>query len=70
MASIGLIPTVALFVVAYMRLENREPWKLTIGVAAGLTAFIYAVFHRLLNVPWPETFVGTWLPALKWIPSL
>jgi hypothetical protein len=70
MATIGLIPTVMLFVVAYMRLENREPWKLVLGVATGLTAFIYAVFHRLLNVPWPETLLGTWLPALKWIPSL
>jgi hypothetical protein len=70
MASIGLIPTVALFVVAYMRLENREPWKLTIGLATGLTAFIYLVFHRLLNVPWPETLAGAWFPALKWIPSL
>lgn len=70
MATIGLIPTVALFVVAYMRLENREPWKLTLGLAAGLTAFVYVVFHRLLNVPWPETLLGAWLPALKFIPSL
>lgn len=70
MASIGLIPTVALFVVAYMRLENREPWKLTIGVATGLTLFIYVVFHRLLNVPWPETLAGAWFPVLKIIPSL
>ncbi|HWD23695.1 MAG TPA: tripartite tricarboxylate transporter permease [Burkholderiales bacterium] len=70
MATIGLIPTVTLFVAAYMRLENREPWKLVLGMAAGLTAFVYVVFHRLLNVPWPETLLGTWVPALKWIPSV
>jgi TctA family transporter len=70
MALIGLIPTVALFVVAYMRLENREPWKLVSGQATGLTLFIYVVFHRLLTVPWPETLLGTWFPALKFIPSL
>jgi len=70
MAVIGLIPTVPLFVIAYMRLENREPWKLVLGQAAGLTLFIYVVFHRLLTVPWPETLLGTLFPALKVIPSL
>jgi hypothetical protein len=58
------------FVVAYMRLENREPWKLVLAQAVGLTLFIYIVFHRLLTVPWPETLLGTWFPALKFIPSL
>jgi len=70
MAGIGLIPTVPIFVVAYMRLENREPWKLVLAQAIGLTLFIYVVFHRLLAVPWPETLLGTWFPALKFIPSL
>lgn len=70
MATIGLIPTVPLFVVAYMRLENREPWKLVLGQAVCLTLFIYVIFHRLLVVPWPETLLGTWIPALKIIPSL
>jgi hypothetical protein len=70
MAVIGLIPTVPVFVVAYMRLENREPWKLVLAQAVGLTLFIYIVFHRLLTVPWPETLLGTWFPALKFIPSL
>ena len=70
MATIGLIPTVPIFVVAYMRLENREPWKLVLGQAVCLTLFIYVVFHRLLVVPWPETLLGMWIPALKIIPSL
>ncbi len=70
MAVIGLIPTVPLFVIAYMRLENREPWELVLAQAAGLTLFIYVVFDRLLTVPWPETLLGTLFPALKVIPSL
>jgi hypothetical protein len=70
MAVIGLIPTVPLFVIAYMRLENREPWKLALAHAIGLTLFIYVVFHRLLTVAWPQTLLGTWFPALKFIPSL
>jgi TctA family transporter len=70
MALIGLIPTVPLFVVAYMRLENREPWKLALAHAIGLTLFIYVVFHRLLTMAWPESVLGRVCPALKVIPSL
>jgi TctA family transporter len=57
-AVIGLLPTVPLFVVAYMRLENREPWPLVLAQAGGFTLFIYVLFDRLLNVPWPESLLG------------
>jgi TctA family transporter len=57
-AVIGLLPTVPLFVVAYMRLENREPWRLVLAQAGGFTLFIYVLFDRLLNVPWPENLLG------------
>ena len=70
MAVIGLIPTVPLFVVAYMRLENREAWKLIVPQALVLVAFFYLVFDQLLNMAWPETLLGTWFPVLKGIPSL
>jgi hypothetical protein len=55
---IGLLATVPLFVVAYMRLENREPWLLVLAQAGGFTLFIYVLFDRLLNVPWPESLLG------------
>jgi hypothetical protein len=70
MAFMGLIPTIPVFIVAYMRFENREPWKLVLAQAIGLTLFIYIVFHRLLAIPWPETVLGRAYPALKLIPSL
>jgi TctA family transporter len=70
MAVIGLIPTVPLFVIAYMRLENSEPWKLVIPIAVGMTIFIYIVFDRLLTIPWPPTLLGNLIPALKMIPSV
>jgi TctA family transporter len=57
-AVIGLLATVPLFVVAYMRLENREPWLLVLAQAGGFTLFIYVLFDRLLNVPWPESLLG------------
>ena len=70
MAIIGLIPTVPLFVIAYMRSEAREPWRLVLPQAIGLTLFIYILFDQLLTIPWPPTLLGTVLPALKFIPSV
>jgi hypothetical protein len=70
MATIGLIPTVPLFVIAYMRTEAREPWTIVLAQAAGLTLFIYIVFDQLLTIPWPQTLLGYLFPALKFIPSV
>jgi len=70
MAAIGLIPTVPIFVIAFMRLENREPWKLVLPQAILLAAFIYVVFANLLTLHWPQTLLGSLVPALKVIPSI
>jgi hypothetical protein len=71
MACIGLIPTVPIFVVGYMRLEGREPWRLVLPQAISLTLFIYVVFDQLLAIPWPQTLLGIAVPALRAIiPSL
>jgi hypothetical protein len=71
MALIGLIPTVPVFVVGYMRLEGRERWRLAIPFAVFVTLFIYIVFDQLLAVPWPSTIMGDIFPNLKDIvPSL
>ena len=70
MAVIGLIPTVPIFVIAYMRLEGPEKWRHAALMAAVMTTLIYVVFDQLLNIPWPPTLLGTWFPALKFIPSV
>jgi hypothetical protein len=71
MAFMGLIPTVPLFVVAFMRLENREPWKIVAPMAILLAIFIYIVFDQLLTIPWPPTYLGGRAPLLKqYIPSI
>ena len=71
MALIGLIPTVPLFVVLFMRIEAREPWKIIIPMAAFMTVFIYLVFDQLLTIPWPPTELGQLFPELRsFIPSL
>lgn len=70
MALVGLISTVFIFIIAYMRLENREPWKLALPIALGTMLFVYVVFDVFLTMPWPETLLGTLVPALKALPSI
>jgi hypothetical protein len=70
MAVIGLIPTVPLFVAAYMRLEGRERWGLVIPYMVFMTIFIYFLFDQLLAIPWPPTYLGDYFPLLKMIPSV
>ena len=70
MAVVGLIPTVPLFIIAYMRLEGREPWLLTLVIAVCTTTVIYLLFDWLLAIPWPPTLLGEYFSALKVIPSV
>jgi TctA family transporter len=70
MAVIGLIPTVPIFVIAYMRLEGPEKWRHAIAQAAVIMTLIYVVFDQLLTIPWPQTLLGTYFPWAKVIPSV
>jgi putative tricarboxylic transport membrane protein len=70
MALIGLIPTVPLFVIAYMRVEGREPWPLTLAISIGMTMLVYVLFDQLLTIPWPPSVLGDTFPMLKFIPSV
>lgn len=70
MAFIGLIPTVCAFVVFFMRYENKERWPLIITYAIILVISITFVFEHVMHIPWPPTFFGQWIPALKMIPSV
>ena len=65
-----LIPTVAAFVVLFMRIEGQERWKLVIPYAAVLLVGIWIAFDQFMAVPWPPSLLGQWIPALKVIPSV
>jgi TctA family transporter len=65
MALIGLIPTVPLFVIAFMRIEGREPWRIVLPLAAIMCVFIYVLFDQLLAIPWPPSVLGDFVPSLK-----
>jgi TctA family transporter len=70
MALIGLIPTVPIFIIAYMRIEGREKYRHAITMAAIMVTIIYIVFDQLLAIPWPPTVLGDWFPVMKIIPSV
>ncbi len=67
---IGLIPTVALFVLFFMRYEGPERWSLVIPYAVFLVLAIYVAFDFFMAVPWPQTLLGQWFPVMKFIPSV
>jgi Tripartite tricarboxylate transporter TctA family/Tripartite tricarboxylate transporter TctB family len=70
MAVIGLIPAVPVMIIAFMRLEGRERWRLVLIYAAVVTLAVYVIFERIIHVPWPHTVIGAWFPALTAIPSV
>jgi TctA family transporter len=70
MACIGLIPTVAIFVVVFMRLEGPERWPLVLAYAGTLVLAIYVIFDLFMALPWPPTLLGWLVPAAKIIPSV
>ena len=71
MALIGLIPTVPVFIILFMRLEAREPWRIVLPMAAIMCVFIYFLFDQLLAIPWPPSVLGDYVPQLKGvIPSV
>jgi len=71
MATIGLIPTVPLFVTAFMRLEAREPWHIVLPYAVVMGLFVYILFDQLLAIPWPLSLLGEYFPELRGvIPSV
>ena len=65
MALIGLIPTVPIFVITFMRVEAREPWKIVIPMALFMCLFIYALFDQLLTIPWPGSYLGDFVPWFR-----
>lgn len=70
MALIGLIPTVPVFIVLFMRLEAKEPWRITLPMAILTCLFVFILFDQLLAIPWPGSVLGDWLPFIKdYIPS-
>lgn len=64
MALIGMIPTIPLMIVAFMRIEGRESWRLSLILAVCVTALVYGIFEQIIHIPWPSSLLGQWFPML------
>jgi TctA family transporter len=64
MALIGMIPTIPLMIVAFMRVEGRESWRLSLILALCVTALVYGIFQQIIHIPWPSSLLGQWFPML------
>ena len=67
---IGLLPAVLVFLICYMRLDGRESWLTTLGIALPMWGLCYTLFHIVLHVPWPQALLGEWFPVLRSIAVL
>jgi hypothetical protein len=58
---LGFIITIPLLVFSYLKLYSGEPWGLSIILTAVAWLAFYALFVRLLHLPFPEGLILTWL---------
>jgi len=62
---VGLLPTLFLFMVGYMRFEGKQPWIRTLVIAIVIWVSMFILFDNLLNMPWPQSYLGDAFPALR-----
>lgn len=60
-ALVGFPLAVPLLVLLYTKLQGREGWGLSVGLAAAVWGVFYGVFDRLLHLPFPAGWIQTWL---------
>ena len=58
---LGFPFAVPLFVFLYLRLEAQERWLLCALLTGAVWLLFYALFDRLLHLPFPEGWLITWL---------
>lgn len=55
---IGLLTCLGLCVIAYLKIQGKEPWLKSIIIGVCMVAFLYAVFVLFLHVPVPKGPLG------------
>lgn len=54
---VGMIPAVAIFVILWLKVYEKTPWKPTIIVFAIIMSIVVGVFVMWLKVPFPEGWI-------------
>jgi len=58
---LGFPLTVALLVFVYVKFQGREGWVTSGIFTIVVWAFFYAIFDRLLHLPFPAGWIQTWV---------
>jgi Tripartite tricarboxylate transporter TctB family len=58
---VGFPVAVPLLVVLYVRLQGREGWGISLGLALAVWGLFYGVFDRLLHLPFPAGWIQIWI---------
>lgn len=58
---IGMIPSVLIYLVAWLRIVGKSSWKETLLVTLIIGAIVYGVFVAWLNIPFPQGIIFEWL---------
>ena len=66
----GLLVALGLFLIAYMRFQSNECWRVTLTVAGSTWLFSYIFFHQIVHVVWPGSVTGNLFLALRSIDAV
>lgn len=58
---LGFPIAVPLVVFLYAKLQGREGWGLSVGLAIAVWGLFYGIFDRVLHLPFPAGWIQTWL---------
>ncbi|MRG73541.1 hypothetical protein GH722_17360 [Alphaproteobacteria bacterium HT1-32] len=62
---IGMLPAMVLYVFAYMVLQGETRPLKALVITVLFSFATYGLFHLMLHVPWPQSYLGDLLPGLR-----
>jgi hypothetical protein len=68
-AIIGMLPAMAVFIVAYMVVEGRLSPLSAVLIMVPFWIATFVLFHQIMHMPWPLSYIGDWLPELRKLTS-
>ncbi len=58
---LGFAITIPLMVFTYLKIQSNEKWVLSLSLTAAAWVFFWALFVKLLTLPFPDGKIFTWL---------
>jgi hypothetical protein len=58
---VGFQIAIPIMMLTYFKFQGQEPWGLSIALTGIAWVFFYGLFVKLLNLPFPDGQVQTWL---------